>query len=344
MIDRDQFRRHVQDALAHLYDALYLREHPLARLAAAPERPGSGGSRLTPPAAGVHPAAEAPAELPARHLGGLPLPTALPALHSRQVDGRDRPSARAQRATTLPPSARRDRRPHDHTLWRRLTSTASATSSASQPGAGAPVTGQVDAEDYQSEVDRLATGRSAAPVDLGSVLRGAVATVEGLTRSSGQAIRLDEEDRPFVSADRATLRQAVLGLLVSAIGLSSGGEIRVEAHTETSGVTVRLDLRARASAEIDRQLDEDSDLRVSRRLLEHQGATLNWLADGSVLSLLVVLPIATLGPFSSWTMIRTRFGSSPATSNRPPAASSRRRPARNLGLIAEARSTRSSWT
>ncbi len=44
-MDREQFARHVREALAHLYDPVFLREHPL-RASLAPEGEPISGEGL----------------------------------------------------------------------------------------------------------------------------------------------------------------------------------------------------------------------------------------------------------------------------------------------------------
>ena len=155
MIDRDQFRKHVQDALAHLYDALYLREHPLAQLAAAPEDQAQAGAvlrrLLLESIQELKPPPNSPPDTWAACRYQL--------LYLRYVRDKsmgDWLPARSQRAPALPPSARRDRRPDYHAL-------AAVDDNRQRNGFGelvalaTPIAGQDDAEDYQSEVDRLAT-------------------------------------------------------------------------------------------------------------------------------------------------------------------------------------------
>ncbi|MBI2939794.1 MAG: response regulator [Chloroflexi bacterium] len=294
MIDPDELRKHTQDALAHLYDATYLERHPLAQLVASAggsEVPGQALRRLLLEAVQqLKPPPDAPldTEDACRYR----------VLYLRYV----RQEPIDQIGTKLSLSKRSlFRRQHEAVeaiataLERKLGPSIAARRLAAPPPAAEPSasTSAVDGGDPQQEIDRIATARPPTLVDLAEVTRTAMATVAGLAQEKRQSLALEVAPGvPPVSGDKIALRQAILGLLVFAIGANAGREVRPTLSASEADVSLRMQIRVGASGEVAERLDRDSNLQVGRRLIDTQGGALRWQITGQSLEIAVSFPVA----------------------------------------------------
>ena len=295
MIDRDQLEKYAHDALAHLYDVPYLQKHPLAKWlapAGSSEAPGRILRRLLLEAIqGLKPPPDTPPDSQAASRYQF--------LYLRYVRG----ESIHQIAAALSLGERQ--------IYRRqrdaLEAIAAILSQMRQSAASSAATGQAPAasrrhtatspdfaanQDVQVEVDRIGSAHPQAGADLAQVLRSALTTVGNLSQTDRQPFSLAvQPDLPPAAVDRVAIRQAILGLLVFAIG-SGSTEIRVSAVRAVSEVQLRVQVRREVNPGAPWRLEEDSNLSVSRRLVELQGGTFTWQADGQVLEILVGLPVA----------------------------------------------------
>lgn len=296
MIDRDQLEKHAHDALAHLYDVPYLQKHPLAKWLAPPggsESPGRVLRRLLLEAIqGLKPPPDTPPDSQAasryqflylRYVRGESIHQIAAALSlgERQIYRRQRDALEAIAAV----------------LSQMRQSAASSAATGQAPAAsrqGAATSPDFAANrDVQVEVDRIGSAHPQAGTDLAQVLRSTLTTVGNLSRTDGQPFSTAvQPDLPPAAVDRVAIRQAILGLLVFAIS-SGSAEIRVSASRAASEIQLRVQVRREVNPGAPWGLEEDSNLSVSRRLVELQGGTFTWQADGQSLEIVVGLPVAS---------------------------------------------------
>lgn len=291
MSDPSQFEKHTHDALAHLYDLPYLRDHPLTRWLepiAGAEAPGRVLRRiildaiqdLKPPPDSPHDTAAAARYqfLYLRYVKGQSIDEIAKQLslgerqlYRRQHDALEVVTSTLARKLRVPSGDDRGTDPVSEMA-------------DSAPGADATT---------RSEVDRIGTARPTTPTDLHQVLQGIVATVAQLTRADSRSlsVRLETRLRP-IAADRVAVRQAILGLLMFAIESSIAGDIEVMAEQSMAGVDLRVGFPPKPGLDVDELLDGDGNLAVCRRLIALQGGTMRWQMKGMAFEFIVGLPFA----------------------------------------------------
>ena len=208
MLDRDRFWHHVHDAFAHVYDYAYLQTHPLAAIVSA------GGSQTTLGRA-LHDALMDATESLKPPLGTPHRSTAWRAyrcLCLRYQELLPMPDV----ADELGISERQCRRDHHEAmeaivsmLWERY-GTHAAPGAVVASASTAPPT----PTPLQVEASRLAQGRDGDAADLGSSLRGALATMA--TLAEARAVCVFSTVSPEAGAVRVSatsLRQVLLAVL-----------------------------------------------------------------------------------------------------------------------------------
>ena len=271
MNEQAQFEKQAHDALVHLYDLPYLQDHPIARSLV-----GLGGS-------------ESPGRVLRRILlesiQDLKPPPELPSgsgaaeryqfLYLRYVKGHSVEQIARELALSERQLYRKQREGLEavaSTLAERIERLRAAAVPA---GPTASAGNDVGADTVESEADRLGAARAAAPTDLAQVLRSALATIGNLTRAESRRINLDiPHGLPPVAADRVSLRQAILGLLLYAGESSEGRPMEVALRASDGRVLLRIRIPnvtlPTGGDGAGEQLDEDSNLEVGRRLIRLQ--------------------------------------------------------------------------
>lgn len=293
MSEIDNLESQLHDALIHLYDLNYLHEHPLAvrlGIATASDSPGRALRRLL---------LELIQEL--KPAPGDPVDTQTAAryhfLYLRYVQAEEI----EQVARKLSIGRRQAfRRQHDA-----LEAVSIALRRKRQPirarsverrqeiglGFATPV-GNVKA-DAQPEIDTIGLSRPQSPLDLAAALTGVVATVSQLAEANGRQVVVDVgPSLPLVLADRVAVRQALLGILVYVIVSYGSSRIKVKTETEETSVRIRVQGEFRSDVIPPDQLYEDTNLAVSKRLIEMQGGLVTWRTMDRGLGIVVHLPLA----------------------------------------------------
>ena len=292
MSGQDEFAAQVHDALVHLYDAPYLEEHPFAQWLAPmaeSESPGRVLRRLLLDAIQeLKPPPNTPPETQAASRYQL--------LYLRYV--RNRPMA--QVATRLCIT--------DRQAYRRQRDALDAVSAVLRrrlqvPRQDSPIPdewttarpGDTPTADLHLEVNRIGTARPVAPTDLAQVLESALTTVGNLAQADGRAIVVDTQPGlPFVAVDRTAIRQAIVNVLVLAIESSADGDIHVTLEGSAAEARLRISAQCggRSALALSRRLESDSNMGVSRRLVELQGGHFGWRISGASLDITLGLPVA----------------------------------------------------
>lgn len=289
--DSGEIEHLTHDALVHLYDIPYLQKHPLTRWLApsrSPESPGRVLRRLLLEAIQeLKPPPDAPADTVAtsryqflylRYVRGEPIQRIASALSlsERQVYRRQRDAL--ETAASI--------------LWqkcRALSGGVDATEEAT-PAESMRLDASTD-KDVQIEVDRIATTPPHGSTDLLQVLDSTLATIKNLPRADARAIVLDvERNLPPVAIDRIVLRQAILGLLVFVLEIRDGEPRMVVSATEAA-VCLSVRVHSSSGPSTLRLADDDSNLAVSKRLIELQGGTFTWQIADEVFEIVVRLPV-----------------------------------------------------
>jgi CheY-like chemotaxis protein len=237
-VDRHAFGTLVREALANVYDEVFLESHPLCGLLVGVS--DNAGTRLQQSLFDaieeLRPTPRSPADSARSRLYRY--------LRCRYVD--QEPLDRL--ADTMAVGDRQARR-YNHegveavtnVLWTRLTRrqlSASRPTDASIAVSGSSGRTPVNRE-LETELAHLARTAPEGPTSLGDTLESVLVTVAKLIRR--HRVRLDVSlppDLPPVAAHRVVLRQILLGLLVHAVERHAGSPVRLTA--EDHGQVLRL--------------------------------------------------------------------------------------------------------
>lgn len=292
MTDHQRFKRDLHDALLHLYDIPHLNDHPLAQMVGSTsgtEAPGRVLRRLllesiqdTKPPIDSPPDTQASARyqfLSLRYVESEPIDriTSLLAIGKRQVYRRQDEALDAV-ADAL----------HRKLQPLRVDRTAQKAAIAVSPSASSAARGNL-----QSEVERIGAVRPRLPLDLGPVIGGAIDIVANLSLSHSQKIQVALPSRlPPVLIDRTALRQAIISLLMVFIREAEGGNIQLRGEASGDEVFLRFAGHCEKPHDLVVRLEQDSNLAVSRQLIELQAGTLTWKANATTVEAAIGLLVA----------------------------------------------------
>jgi len=295
---REAFSQQVQDALAHLYDHVYLQQHPLARLLSS--RPGEAAHGRT-----LHRVlVEAIGELkPARD--ARQSSTAwrkYQYLVRRYLEGR----SAMEVAEELGISGRQARRYHHEAteaivsiLWERYEKawplTAVSTAASLVPSAAEDTPGEWSAL-LQTEIARIGAASASSLVSLEEALSSVIASTASLAQARRVQLHSSlSPNLPPVSANRVLLRHILFNVVTHAMLDASGGAVTVAAHPDTGrrSLVVSIEFSRQAQAMVAEPLLETDRLRVVHQLLASIGGELEVSSLAGQQSLRLVLPAAS---------------------------------------------------
>lgn len=270
-MDQTTFFASVHDAVAHFYDHVYLRAHPLGRYLSSsgePLAPDHLHHLLHEAIEQVQPAPGTPSTSPSwRRYQYLAL---------RYLEG-DSHEAVARRLNLSVRQAHRVRLEALDTVassvWEKYGGTSSRHRSATTSVPGGPTSGDVPTLQmmFEDELRRLARDPRDAPADLIEELRSALDETRPLARRYGARVDVDVPPGPIlVDVSRTLLRQAVVLLLSHALEWQADGRLFVSASTGTSEAIMEVFCAARAEFAAAGASGSASHLSMVRRLAEAQ--------------------------------------------------------------------------
>lgn len=281
-LDRDIFARQVQDALTHLYDHVYLRQHSLARLLAADPGEVAQGRTLHRILLEAIDSLKPPRDAPQ-------LSVAWRRYHYfflRYVEG----MSALEAAEEVAISERQARRYHHEALEAVITSLWEMCCVQPRASRG-EVAAELDQDRertprewrslLEAEVSRLGAATDAAPVQLTEVLESVLATVANLARSKTVSVRTAlPGDLPLLTIDRALLRPVFFAVLTYAISHASRGTLTLRGTANKTSVCLDVDIAPSGglpTAFDAAPPDEEgiSHLDAAERLLASGGGALN---------------------------------------------------------------------
>lgn len=294
-MDQETFERHVEDALAHLFDHFYLQFHPLGELLAADTPPALRGRALSrvlvEAIERLKPAQDAPANSLAwrkyHYISLRYLQAVAPDQLSKQLGVSDRQGRRDHRQAldalcTLLWDEYRAANAGVSKVTVKTTAQV-ATSSA------APSAAETTSAEVESELLRLGRVAPRSACYLADIVEGALATTRPLLRHHGCQVALDVPRTLLpVAMNPLILREIVIGMITQAVDLVQDSDVGINAREEGSHnvLTVTFNLRV--------AVNEAAMLATTRRLAEMQGARLNVTRDAAAgtLAMVLDLPIA----------------------------------------------------
>jgi CheY-like chemotaxis protein len=272
-ITPETFAIWVREALAHLYDSAYLRNHPLAQVLLTADDLAAANCiqklrrALLDAIESLRPSAHIPADSPdwnAYHI-----------LELRYIEGLNP----AEIINELAVSRSKFFQDQAHALDRLTDALWSLL--PIQPSTAAAVEGDdtyTRSELIQSESQRVKASAGDETLDLVDVLEDLEAVVAPLAASQGSAVAFQPGPAALpVRANRVMLRQALLNLLAYAVKTCAGGQVEVEAYgspPNDQGGERGIIVDARPAAAIPGGLGLSGGLAVSAELAAAMGGHL----------------------------------------------------------------------
>jgi len=282
-LDLSEFERLVRDALAHLYDAVYLQTHPLARVLQQQEERTPLSllgkvlyQRLLDGIDAVRPAAGTSASSKACMRYRI--------MELRYIEALDATDVQQELAVSKSEYYREHGRALEavvSALWDRCR--------LSQPTRPLPWRAPVgDPSPLQREAEDLSASNRGERFDLDRLIHEVVTMLAPLSNRRDVALRVQLSPAlPTVAGDRVVLRQAVLSLVRQAVDLISPGDLELRAEPEPDGA--RLILTAvRSGGTVRPPLD--FDLSAARQLLEGLHGRLESVTVDDGIAIELVLP------------------------------------------------------
>lgn len=292
-LDREEFTNQTHDALSHLYELPYLMQAPLARwitTGAGTETSGRVLRRLLlDTIQDLKPPANAPAEIQATSCYEF--------LYMRYVCGQSIVQIARELSLTERQVYRRQRQALDAistALLHKLDLLADGPNSrlVHHQAQRGPVT-ESRRYDVEAEVDRIGMTRTRIPTDLTRVIEGALVTIGSLTQSDRATISVRVAPAlPLIAVDRTVIRQAILALLLFAIHVPGAPSLQAGTDPESDDVYLSLVVRGNPASGGWDQVEQDTNLAVSKRLTELQGGRFHSRVGGGTLEIILSLPIA----------------------------------------------------
>jgi len=285
MISRNEFARHVKDALANFYDPAHLETHPLTRcLVPEPSPSETRGLALRELLADTIERLRPTSAIPYSH----PEWMGYRVMRQRYVEGLSPDEVCKELGvgrTTYYRHFRKALAAITDILWQRLALDASSV----------PKDDVLTADDSRARAraEAVAVARSSGRqrVKLNDALHDVLPLCTLFAHQEGIEIRVSAPaDLPGTYADPAMLRQIILNLIPEVVHMAAGNKLALSVVPREGDVLCALGaLAADAAARCD--LDEVNGLAVSRGLLEVYGGQL-WLEhnEGQEASLCFTLP------------------------------------------------------
>ncbi|MBI2940088.1 MAG: response regulator [Chloroflexi bacterium] len=240
-IDRERFDEHVHDALAHLYDHLYLQTHPLAMLLAAGPGEHARGRTLHRVLMEAIESLKPQENAPYRSLAWRKYRY----LTLRYVEE----MSPGEIVEELGVSGRQSRRDHLEAvsavasrLWDVYLGIQQTRAAERQKG-GPHAPERQDGSLIAAELARLGSLDPAGPVSVYAAAEGALATVAALARARGTTLAnavSPAPESPALTINRTVLRQILIGLLLYALDRAPGGHVELGATPTDHGVEIRV--------------------------------------------------------------------------------------------------------
>jgi CheY-like chemotaxis protein len=285
MLSAELFADHVHDALAHLYDRLHLRAHPLASLLADKRSLSEDELRrlLLDAVESLQPPQPCPPSSPASRRYRY--------LELRYLKG----ATPEQTAQALQISVRQSQRERERALdavasvlWERYNRLTAGRMTASSASAGeafnAPrkiaesdiaVVGVAKAESAHDDLSEFGSLPSTEPVSLTDALRDALDIVARLLEDRGARVDVVLPDRlPLVRVHRLVLRQVLIDLLESAIESQVHAQIQVSAAVLAERLSLDLAVLGPRTRTVMATPEIDARLAATGKLIELQAGQL----------------------------------------------------------------------
>lgn len=286
------FETQVHDALAHLYDFAQLQKHPLTRLVGNALEDGSPARTLRrlllDAIQELKPVANAPVDTHSA--------SSYQVLYLRYVQGQSVTHIARQLSLTERQVYRRQRdalQAVSAALAGKLPRSVSASSINLTDSTSATVAASPNIQkEVADEVDRLGRTGVPAPVDLLTVLDGALATIGGLAeKNRPRLVREVIPHLPQIMIERTALRQALVELLLFAFRYPDAARIGVTADADSTRVNLRLAVTC-GSPIGQLPVTEDDSLVIGRRLIELQSGRVLDVTKDQTRTIVVELPVA----------------------------------------------------
>jgi len=134
---------------------------------------------------------------------------------------------------------------------------------------------------HEDELRWLERSSQAEVLDLAEMVGSILSVTEPLASNLGVSVRWEApQTTPYVSAQAASLRQALINLLSCTMRAAPGGWVEVALASCDDSHTLSLRPRLPAGRQARPLSGEDDHLRMARQLLELSGATLTVVASG----------------------------------------------------------------
>ncbi len=289
-MDQETFERHVEDALAHLFDHFYLQFHPLAGLLAADAPPAQRGRTLSrvlvdaierlKPGQGVPDNSLAWRKyhyISFRYVQAVP-----PDQLSRQLGVSDRQGRRDHRQAL---DALCTLLWDDYQALRTRTVIKAPADAAASDAVGS-TSAETSSSDVESELLRLGRVAPRTACQLSDVIDGALGTTRPLLAQHECQVTLDvPRTIAPVAINPLILREIIIGLITYAADLARRSGVLIRATEAGPRNLLNVSVKSQGP------LDDTTILSTMRRLAEMQGARLSVARDVSEGSLAVTLDL-----------------------------------------------------
>ncbi|MBI2941357.1 MAG: sigma-70 family RNA polymerase sigma factor, partial [Chloroflexi bacterium] len=229
-MDQALFEQYVREAMEHLFDPAYLHSHPLAALLAPRKVQGMAGEALQRALREAIEALKPSRDVPRRS----PAWRTYLALRLRHVDVLTMPEV----ADQLGIGTRQCRRDHHKAvtmvasaLWETYQAASGGTEEHGPASTQTATRSEKEPTDSPLDTELAKLGQHASDLtNVGQVVEGILATISPLVER--KAIHLAAAvppDLPLVAMSRTALRQALLGILLSAMDWGQGCQVALAA-------------------------------------------------------------------------------------------------------------------
>jgi CheY-like chemotaxis protein/signal transduction histidine kinase len=287
MLTREQFLKHLRDALNHLYDPDRLRRSPLAALFGVADRfdaPSRLQTILTEAIEALKPSAGDPPQSPNRRIYDLLLYRYVQQFSQHEV------------ADQLGVSVRHLRREQHAALETLACQLWEQFHLEIELGGSANVESGSEAAEVSSTVDEelawLKDAPPESPTDLGETLPAVLELIKPLATQHG--VQVDHIKAtgalPKLAMHPVAVRQTLLNLLSAAIHRASGGQVRIRTKPLHWEVEIQMQCRRSPATSGPIPGDEEISLDIARRLVELSGGRLVLSADEGTFAATLTLP------------------------------------------------------
>lgn len=251
MLDREEFARHVREALEHLYDSIYLQNSPLIRLLNTPSgRAQDLRRRLIDAIEALQPPPGSPSLAAAERYR---------ILYHRFIEGLSAQEVANELALSKSQFYREQKEALDAVvalLWE-------------QGGLSRPSPVEADDElshSIAAETRRMSEQAHPTRISLGDLLAEATAALNPLVRACQATVEVRLPlDPPIIFADRVMTRQVLINALAAMMEASQGAHITAMASVDAGQAVIEITSSSASALDL-----ASPRLAVSRRLVELQ--------------------------------------------------------------------------